>query len=143
MDIIVQKAAQHDVAGITALSLELGYNVTSEQTAQLLSAIQEDDNNIVWVAISNVSVVGWMQVCYNIRLESGSFCEIVGLVISKESRGKGIGSQLLSKAINWTQDKGCKKLRVRSNIIRDDAKAFYLKSGFTITKQQNIFDREV
>lgn len=35
------------------------------------------------------------------------------------------------------------KLRVRSQIKRDGAKQFYLKMGFSLSKNQSVFDKVI
>jgi hypothetical protein len=34
------------------------------------------------------------------------------------------------------------RVRVRSNIVRTDARRFYERLGYAVTKTQNVFDRK-
>jgi GNAT superfamily N-acetyltransferase len=81
-----------------------------------------------------------VHVFYTIRLESGPFCEIGGLVVSKNIQGKGIGKLLVEKARKWAAERNIGKLRVRCNVVRAGAHEFYIKSGFTENKQQKVFE---
>jgi GNAT superfamily N-acetyltransferase len=66
---------------------------------------------------------------------------VLGLIVDKEYRGKGIGKQLLDGAARWATEHGYNKLRVRSNLIREDAHRFYEREGFRRVKTQVVLDR--
>ena len=44
-------------------------------------------------------------------------------------------------AEEWTQKKNLPKLRVRSKIEREDAQKFYSSLGFSVSKEQRVFDK--
>lgn len=90
-----RSAKDTDISIIAQLSRQLGYDTTEKLTEQYLNQINKLDDTVVIVAFINDLVVVWMQVSDIIRLESGRFCEIVGLVVSESCRGKGIGKQLI------------------------------------------------
>lgn len=75
-----------------------------------------------------------------LRIESGYFVEIIGLVVDENYRSFGIGNMLIDYARNWTQAKGIKKLRVRTNIVRQRTHAFYERNGFTLCKEQKVMN---
>ena len=68
----------------------------------------------------------------------GTFGEIIALVISSTHRRKGIGRQLVRKAEEWIFARE-KKIRVRSNILRDEAHSFYQALGYTPSKTQTLY----
>ena len=86
------------------------------------------------------TVVGWIHVFYSLRLESHSFCEIGGLVVHEDYRGRGIGSMLVGSVKDWCISLDCPTLKVRSNILRVPAHQFYKNLGFQEKKQQKIFE---
>jgi GNAT superfamily N-acetyltransferase len=129
-----------DAAQVSALSAELGYPSTVKDTITSIQAIDKSICDVAYVAVSGETVLGWIHVLYTIRLESGPFCEIGGLVVSRNALGKGIGRLLVEKAKKWSAERNIEKLRVRSNVIREGAHAFYLKTGFVEYKQQKVFE---
>ncbi|MEZ5015463.1 MAG: GNAT family N-acetyltransferase [Flavipsychrobacter sp.] len=145
MDPIIRNAMKEDADAdaIAKLSAQLGYTIDSRQTNDLLTLLLRSEENTVLVATNDDNVIAWAQVSYIVRVESGCFCELVGLVVDEHFRGNGIGEKLLEEATLWSIAKGCKKLRVRSNNIRRSAAAFYKKMGFSITKTQNVFDKNI
>lgn len=114
-----------------------------DATAATLAAIKNVSTEVVWLATIDDKPVGWMQLSHLYRIESGQFCEITGLVVNVEMRKMGIGKQLLVHAKQWTQERDCPKLRVRSNVIRREAHQFYRSQGFNLVKEQKIFELEL
>jgi GNAT superfamily N-acetyltransferase len=138
--IYIRHISVKDALPVTTLSLELGYSMTVNETIVNIAAIDKSICDVAYVAILDEVVVGWIHVFYTIRLESGPFCEIGGLVVSKAVQGKGIGKQLVEKARKWAAERNINKLRVRCNVKRAGAHEFYAKSGFTENKEQKVFE---
>jgi GNAT superfamily N-acetyltransferase len=138
--IYIRHISVKDAVPVTALSLELGYSMTANEMMANIAAVDKSICDVAYVAVLDEVVVGWIHVFYTIRLESGPFCEIGGLVVSKNMHGKGVGRQLVEKARKWAAERNIDKLRVRCNIVRAGAHEFYIKSGFTENKQQKVFE---
>ncbi|MCF6406915.1 GNAT family N-acetyltransferase [Chitinophaga filiformis] len=138
--IYVRHVSVKDAAQVAALSAELGYPSTVKDTITYIQAIDKSICDVAYVAVNGETVLGWIHVLYTIRLESGPFCEIGGLVVARNAHGKGIGRLLVDKAKKWAAERNISTLRVRSNVIREGAHAFYIKNGFKEFKQQKVFD---
>jgi GNAT superfamily N-acetyltransferase len=140
MPFYVREAETEDASDITRLSNQLGYEITPSRTLQNMIAIHENNNEIIFVAILETQVIGWIHIFQTTRLESGSFCEIGGLVIHENHQRLGVGKMLMEKAKSWCSASGHDQLRVRSNIKRSEAHSFYLSFGFRESKQQKVFE---
>jgi GNAT superfamily N-acetyltransferase len=140
MPFFIRQVAAGDARAITRLSNQLGYGVTVSATLQNIKAIFENKSDSLFVAVYEQEVVGWIHIFQTTRLESGSFCEIGGLVVDDKYQKKGIGKMLIEKARYWCLDKGHKKLKVRCNIQRTGAHLFYSKLGFNENKEQKVFE---
>lgn len=70
-------------------------------------------------------------------------CEINGLVIDENSRGKGIGRLLLERVKQWAKEKGNDKLSLHCNVKRTEAHDFYEHLGFNEIKQQKYFALDI
>ena len=141
MDITIRKAQLEDFKTITQLSQQLGYNVTDEDTHARLTELLYDNNHCVYVAIAEGKIAGWIHGCYSLRIESGKFIEIGGLVIDEGHRRIGIGKILVEKIIEWSATKKCEKIRVRSNVKRKSAHEFYKNLGFIESKEQKVYSK--
>ena len=143
MDIKVSPILLDHAEQVALLSAQFGYSATTEGVKQRMAIIAYSDNDLALGAFDDEQLLGWIHVFCATRLETDSFCEIGGMVVSESQRGQGIGRLLVEKAIEWTRRKQCSSLRVRSNVIRDRAHAFYLQNGFKVYKEQKVFELTV
>jgi len=139
MDIYARQMSSEDAEAVAALSRQLGYPLSSQQILQNINAVRRSKDHDAFVAIYDSHVVGWIGLVQAVMIESLPFCEINGLVIDENHRGKGIGKLLLEKAKQWAKEKGNDALRLRCNVKRTEAHEFYRHLGFKETKQQTAF----
>jgi GNAT superfamily N-acetyltransferase len=133
-----------DLEAVAALCGQLGYPATPDHLNLRLSALRrghDPGRDAVLVAEEDGAVVGWIQGAVRVTLEAGSTAEIVGLVVDRARRGRGIGGQLVRAVEAWARANNCARLRVRSRIERQDAHRFYDRAGFSPLKTQRVFDK--
>lgn len=95
---------------------------------------------VVFVAESpDGQVVGWVQACVRAVLVADRHAEVEGLVVDASWRGKGIGRALMKRAEQWARQRGCKVVRLRSNVVREGARPFYEALGYKVVKTQWAF----
>ncbi len=140
MNIKVRKANFEDASSINILSAQLGYPVSLNQTKHNLQVILPKQDEVVFVACIDDTIVGWTYVFLATRLESGVSSEVGGLIVDGEHRDKGIGQLLMEEAIKWGKEMGAPLLRIRTNVIRKDAHRFYKRLGFEEVKEQKILE---
>lgn len=141
--VVIRNALLADAIVISMLSKQLGYDVSVSDMESHLRLLDGRSTDITFVVEDSGEVIGWMQVSEMVRLESGRFCEIVGLVVDERYRGKGIGKLLVRKAMEWCADIRCIKLKVRTNILRVEVHKFYASAGFVEKKEQKVLEIEV
>ena len=142
-NILIRPALSQDARDINLLTEQLGYKNSLSETTFFLDIIQKDADHAVFVAVLDGELVGWIEVAFLTRLESGSFCEIVGLIVNERYRRIGAGKLLMDSALKWSGEKNSKKIRVRCNVKRQDTHSFYEHAGFTIAKEQKVFDLKI
>ena len=138
----IRDAKKSDAATLAALAGELGYPTTSDEMERRLEALLSDPQHRIFVAERD-GLQGWIHVSMINDLESESFAEIRGLVVSGPYRGSGIGTQLVTAAEKWANEKRCNRIRVRTNVVRVEARAFYKKRGYESKKTQDVFDKSL
>ncbi len=136
----IRKAQLNDAAAIGLLSGELGYPATEKEMKHRLEVLVSNPQNAVYVA-EQEGIVGWIHVSTVESLESALSAEIRGLVVTDSHRGTGIGTRLVAEAEKWAIDKHCPRIRVRTNVVRAEAHAFYAKLGYRAKKTQDVFDK--
>ena len=138
--VTIRTARDLDNKALSRLSIQLGYPSRPEKCQVLFKDIVSDPDHIVFLAeTSEGSIAGYIHVFKTKRLFLDPFSELGGLVVDKEFRGRGIGKALLAAAENWGSENGCFEMRVRSNVLREDAHNFYLDQGYLVNKEQRIF----
>jgi GNAT superfamily N-acetyltransferase len=125
---------------LAVLAGELGYPTTTEAMLKRLEAASAESEQSIFVAESD-SIVGWIHVALVTSLLSDLSAEIRGLVVSESRRGAGTGSLLVAAAEKWASERGCSRIRVRTNVVREKARLFYKRLGYQATKTQEIFDK--
>jgi|RhiMethySRZTD1v2_1073278.scaffolds.fasta_scaffold02300_7 GNAT superfamily N-acetyltransferase len=133
-----------DAEGVAALSTQLGYPSTAEQTLRRFRGIADAPDARVWVAEDQGgAIVGWIHLFGNRLLESDPDIEIGGLVVHEDARGRGVGRALVNAAEDWARERGYSVVSVRSNVIRKEAHEFYKGLGFEPTKSQFKFRKKL
>ncbi len=138
MTLLLRAAELNDAPGIHGISQYLGYGEQSLADAQqALEELLDSPNDMVFVALKDGELVGWIHAFWAQRLASASFYEIGGLVVAPNVRRQGIANALVQEVL--TQVDGT--VRVRCNELRTDAHQFYQALGFITNKSQRIFEK--
>ena len=137
----IRPARPADAGAIAAFATQLGYPSSAEDVRGRMEALEPDASSALLVAEHDGKVVGWVTVREQLTIESGAHAEITGLVIDEAHRGRGIGEALAAAAETWARQRGHRRLRVRSNVVRERAHRFYERLGFAVTKRQVVLDK--
>jgi len=138
----VRDMTKRDARAAAELSGQLGYPSTVAQIERRFEGVSGDPESAVLVAEDETGrVVGWVHVLGRWFLESDRFAEIGGLVVDAAARRKAAGRALVSAAESWAASRGYDTMRVRSNVKRVEARAFYEAAGYAIVKSQNVYEK--
>jgi GNAT superfamily N-acetyltransferase len=130
-----------DYPRLAELAGDLGYPSAAADIARRLGHLYTiSPRHVVFVGQrSGEPIAGWICVALQGTIESDPHAEITGFVVGKEFRSQRIGEQLLARAESWAREQDVKSVRLRSNVIRDRAHAFYLREGYEHYKSQKAF----
>ena len=143
MEILIRDIAEQDAEAINALSTQLGYTMSIEQTLANIRSVLGTKGHNAFVAILENKIRGWIGVAEALQIESAPFCEIRGLIVDEKLRGRGIGKLLIEKVKQWSKETGNKTLRLRCNMTRKEAHLFYQHLGFREIKEQKVFEMKI
>lgn len=132
-----------DLPAVTTLCGELGYPAAPDVVARRFEALNRRPGEQMLVATEGEAVHGWVHVRRVDSLESDVQAEVWGLVVDARVRSKGVGRALLESAERWAVDHGLPRMRIRSNVVRDRAHAFYARAGYIIVKRQSVFEKRL
>jgi GNAT superfamily N-acetyltransferase len=142
--VVLRPARESDAAAISQLIAQLGYSADSTATQQRLGRLLPREDHLVLVAVTKgETVCGWLHAHAADALESGFRVEIVGLVVGREMKRKGVGKALVEQAERWAKALGAEAIVVRSNIKRTESHAFYPALGYTESKTQKVYRKQL
>jgi len=137
---IIRTATPDDADRLAELSGTLGYPVSSKAMRLRLERLLNEASEIIIVAEQPAGrVVGWLHGSEQELLESGTRCEILGLVVDEMHRRQGTGRALVAAVEAWASQRGLQQVAVRSNIARIESHGFYEHLGYIRTKTQHAY----
>lgn len=122
------------------LLTQMGYKPDRETLPYTMAQLSESGADYILAAYDGDRMVGWIHAVIMNRVTSGRYVEVVSLIIDHEYRRQGIGARLIKQASNWAASNNLPKVRVRCNMVREQAHEFYRALGFIINKEQRVFD---
>jgi GNAT superfamily N-acetyltransferase len=142
-NLLVRRAQLADASRMAELSGTLGYPVSAEAMARRLTRVLELETHSVFVAQANGEVVGWSHGVEQEMLELEHRCEIWGLVVAENERGRGVGRRLIEAIEKWARDRGLEDMSVRSNVVRPESHPFYERMGYERYKTQHAYRKHL
>ena len=125
------------------LLVQMGYHPDRETLPYTMAQLSDSGADYILAAYDGERMVGWIHAVIMNRVTSGRYVEVVSLVVDTEYRRQGIGAKLVRQASNWAASNKLPKVRVRCNMVREQAHDFYRALGFIINKEQRVFDLEL
>jgi GNAT superfamily N-acetyltransferase len=101
------------------------------QKAGLSQIIDSPQTGIILVARSGSEIVGMVNLLFTISTaEGGPVCWLEDMVIKPDSRGHGLGSRLLTAAIDHARKHGFLRITLLTDTTNSAARRFYQRHGF-------------
>lgn len=133
-----------DAAVIATLVGELGYSASADDIKARLPLLLGSDRYFLAVATAaDGGLLGLVNAEQRLNIESGTSFELTGLVVASSARRGGVGSALVAAAESWAVAHGATAVRVRSNVVRPEAHAFYARLGYGLQKTQHCYARSL
>lgn len=103
-----------------------------ESYIKAFNEIDADKNNHLMVAEKDGEVIGTLQLTYtpSISFRGGKRATIESVRVDGRLRGKGIGREMMLRAIELARNEGCISMQLTTNAERPDAHRFYRNLGF-------------
>jgi GNAT superfamily N-acetyltransferase len=144
MEFTIREVRLTDTAAVAGLCGELGYPVAESVLEARMRHVAEDPHHAVLVACApDGALIGWVDVGMTFHLQSGSYAEIGGLVVTASARRNGVGKELVRRAELWASARGAARIIVRSNATRADAHRFYLRENYQQKKTSAVFEKSL
>ena len=104
------------------------------QCRGLARIISNPEIGLIVVAHQENQIIGMVNLLYTISTALGDRVAILeDMVVSPNARGSGVGSSLLTQAIQFAQLSGCKRITLLTDSTNQSAQRFYQKHGFSFS----------
>jgi ribosomal protein S18 acetylase RimI-like enzyme len=134
VDLRIRDAELSDAAELAALACELGYETTSAEMESRLVSILKDPRYKTLVALNDEKICGMVGTfSASSYLHNDLNGRIIALVVSRESRRRGIGAQLIAAAEKDFAQRGITRVTLTTRFEREEAHQFYEKLGYART----------
>ncbi len=141
MDYSIRPAKEDDIPRICDLlselfSIESDFAADREKQARGLGLLLQDrsGSSLVVVAETDGEVIGVCSVQTLISTAEGGPAGLLeDLIVQKQYRGNGIGSQLLARISRWCMTKNISRLQLLRDSENNNALAFYDLNGWNST----------
>lgn len=134
---LIEKATAADITALSDLlsvlfSQEAEFTPNAEaQHLGLARIIGNPEIGIVLVARQGDQIVGMANLLFTISTALGDRVALLeDMVVYPAGRGTGVGTKLLSEAISFAREQGCKRITLLTDRCNDSAQRFYAKQGF-------------
>jgi ribosomal protein S18 acetylase RimI-like enzyme len=133
---VATESSAHVLSGVNALLPQLSTSAVA-LTLDTLSAIVDDGDTHLLIAEDDGVIVGTLTLV-TFRIPTGVRAIIEDVVVDGNTRGKGIGKQLVAAAIERASSLGAKTIDLTSRPSRVEANALYVAMGFQ-TRDTNVY----
>ena len=134
IDLKIRDGKLSDAADLAALMCELGYETTGAEMESRLISILKDPRYKTLVVLNDDKICGMIgTVSASSYLHNDLTGRIIALVVSRESRRRGIGARLIAEAEKNLIQRGITRVTVTARFEREKAHQFYEKLGYART----------
>ena len=142
----IRKISQKDLDTLMDLYVQLSpinEGLPAQKRDEIWEQIQNDDKITYLGAYENDQLIAtcFLTIIPNFSNQGRSIGFIENVVTDEKWRGKGVGSQLLKKAIELAKEQNCYKVFLESGITRTGAHDFYRSLGFDDTSKKAFIIR--
>ncbi len=145
MDIDFRAIKRQDIEELVKICSGIGgYNIRYEHMSERVRDVMKSHQGTVIVAVDNSnSVIGWIQLEICSSILQDKCCNITGVYVIPNYRGRKIGKMLIEKGKEWSQEQDCSSLTILSEHNRIDSHNFYKHLGFKHLKTEESFHMEI
>lgn len=108
-----------------------------ESYIQAFKKISEDSNQYLMVAVQDSHIIGTchLTIMPSLTYKGSTRMQIEAVRIAKSFRGQGLGEKMMIQALEFAQYNQVKIVQLTTNKLRESAKKFYERLGFTATHE--------
>lgn len=106
-----------------------------------LERLPESDR--LFLALDSELLIGYAQFRLSHDLLEEDTVELRSIIVAPERRRQGIGTRLMTAAETWALQSGRARLRLRAEVTRSDALAFFAALGYEQSATEQAYTRDL
>jgi len=129
----IRRANENDVSRLMSLAEEfMRGTATDEERLSILKSVLKDPNYELWIAEANGEIVGFIDLwIIHDFCHGGRLTYIQNLYAAPKYRRLGVGSRLLQKIVERSEEMGALEIHVVTEFDNEPAIRLYKKHGLT------------
>ena len=145
MNLIFRKADLADLRAIVNLLTDDDLGVTRESSntqlddcyIEAFKQISRDSNQYLMVVLNDTEIIGTchLTIMPSLTYKGATRMQIEAVRVAKKYRSQGVGEKMMMQALQYAESKKVKIVQLTTNKLRDSAKKFYERIGFTATHE--------
>jgi GNAT superfamily N-acetyltransferase len=138
MTVLIRKANGSDAVALSEMFFEfIGISSDINKMQNQLEFISQQPNYFVAVACVNDVVLGTAMgiICHDLVGNCSPFLLVENVVVSRKSRGQGLGKVLMNSLEDFAKDNNCNYIMLASSNERNEAHLFYESLGYEGAKR--------
>lgn len=140
MDVTIRPARRDDVPAIVAMLADDPLGAQREQPGdpayeRAFDGLEKDPNQLLVVADRAGEPVGTLQLTFipGLSRRGALRAQIEAVRVRADMRGSGLGTTLITWAVDTARERGCVMVQLTSDLSRTAAHRFYERLGFRRT----------
>jgi len=142
-DIRIRSLNEDDAARVCELNRQLGYEAGVPEMKQRMKQLATTGRHWLLGAQIADTLTGFIHFYERPSIETGAGLVVQSLVVDAAIRGRGLGRILLGEAEIMARELGLASVGLASRLEREDAHAFYIRQGYTVTATSRYFRKAI
>lgn len=118
-----------------------GASVTQQDFRRRLELLPETDR--LFLALDSEALIGYAQLRVSHDLLAEDVVDLLSIVVGPSYRRQGVGTRLMTAAETWAMQAGRSCMRLRAEVVRSEALAFFAALGYQESATTQEFTRDL
>ena len=142
-DIRIRSLNEDDAASMCELNRQLGYEAGVPEMKQRMEQLGKTGGH--WLQGAQIAdrLAGFIHFYLRPSIETGAGLVVQSLVVDEAIRGRGLGRILLGEAEAMARELSLASVGLASRVEREDAHAFYIRQGYTVSATSRYFRKAI
>ncbi len=141
--ISIRRMDETDIPTVQRLLAQLGYEMSVPEVHRRYEFVARSTDHMLTVGVLAGRVVALCHAFVRPALDKPPEVIVQALVVDESVRGSGAGAAMMAAVETWASDRRFASVALASNVVREDAHAFYRRIGYQRQATSHLFRKVV